>query len=922
MSRQRDPAPDHQSPAEEGTAESRATHTGHPGSATDFTESAMPDAPRWLLRQRVTVPERAPGFFERPALAERAAPTAHPLTLFLAPAGFGKTTLLAECCRAAADRGIPSAWLSLDENDDPEALDTYLAFAFQRAGVNLSLTLPGAGSEFSVPYPRTARLLGAVDALGTPCLLALDEAERITDPGAVAFLNFLIRSAPPCLHLAIACRELPPGFDLADPVFERPAALVSTDDLRFSDEDAAAFFGNRLTRLQLREAVAASAGWPIALRFRRNASASGDSGAARATRRVIDGWIESRFWSAFAVDDQRFLLAVGQFDWFDEALLGDVLGEHGAMARLNQMRHLDGLLTAARDSVGEVVSLHPLLRDHCARCLHRDEPARHAAVHRRIARALARRDHTVAAMRHASEARDAALAANILLDAGALRMALRAGIDRLIGAVRQLPAGASSHEPRLALARGVVEAANGQWAQARLTLEEVPRTDPSDVTGQDLELSADRCIARALLAYFYESGPSQDAPQMLDDMRYLADAPEVEPLVRATMDYGLSVAFNMHALFERGHDRGHRVLRRTHGSSFLTALTHLQIGQAAMAQGQVADAVFWYRCGRTLAGQGCFREPRLTLAAGVLFSELELERNRQVEPGHARLPAGIHTGIALDSHLAAADVAAERTLAASGADAAIDMLNDAWESARRAELSALCRHLAAQRVALLATVGRVDEARRTWQAHGLPISDDACTDLVAQSWREAESVSCARIRLLAGDGDRSAAQRLCRALIRVSEDRGLRRTVMRTHALALSLEYEHDGRANARVHLAKFLALYAETDYAGPLVRERNTPGVLADFVDAEPEGAPRQAAMRLLAATRPRTVAPRLTARETDVLLRLETDRDDDIAADLGLSRSGVRYHVNNLFAKLGVNSRRAVIRRARELGMIPSRE
>ena len=64
---------------------------------------------------------------------------------------------------------------------------------------------------------------------------------------------------------------------------------------------------------------------------------------------------------------------------------------------------------------------------------------------------------------------------------------------------------------------------------------------------------------------------------------------------------------------------------------------------------------------------------------------------------------------------------------------------------------------------------------------------------------------------------------------------------------------------------------------------------------------------------------ALRLSGREREILHRLEGQRDKAIAAELGLTPHGVRYHIRGLFAKLEVRSRGDAVRRARELGLLP---
>ena len=168
--------------------------------------------PAWLAKRRVAVPDRVVGYMHRPELTARCVPGARPLTLMQASAGFGKTTLLAETCRAAAARGIPTAWLVLDESDDEATLDTYLSFAFQYAGLNLSGLSPDA-ARVRKSDRRITITLRAIQADPRPWVLALDELEQVVGEDEVSVLNGLFRGDVPNLHIALTCRRLPHGLD-------------------------------------------------------------------------------------------------------------------------------------------------------------------------------------------------------------------------------------------------------------------------------------------------------------------------------------------------------------------------------------------------------------------------------------------------------------------------------------------------------------------------------------------------------------------------------------------------------------------------------------------------------------------------------------------------------------------------------------
>ena len=106
-----------------------------------------------LLETKLYVPRRRRGLVPRPRLSERLSRGAEPtLTLVSAPAGFGKTTLLAEWLAAAPAGGRSAAWLSLDQSDnDPASFWTYLIAALQTAAPGV-----GAGALALLQSPAAA----------------------------------------------------------------------------------------------------------------------------------------------------------------------------------------------------------------------------------------------------------------------------------------------------------------------------------------------------------------------------------------------------------------------------------------------------------------------------------------------------------------------------------------------------------------------------------------------------------------------------------------------------------------------------------------------------------------------------------------------------------------------------------------------
>ena len=111
---------------------------------------------------------------------------------------------------------------------------------------------PIRSSVNRVPPGNRLALLGkAVERHGAACVLVLDELEQVGEGGSLALLTQLLNQAPPNLHLAIACREIPAPFDVASLVLAGQGEVISVEELRFSRSDVAQFLGPTVSRRRI-----------------------------------------------------------------------------------------------------------------------------------------------------------------------------------------------------------------------------------------------------------------------------------------------------------------------------------------------------------------------------------------------------------------------------------------------------------------------------------------------------------------------------------------------------------------------------------------------------------------------------------------------------------------------------------------------
>src|SRR5574341_1181012 len=164
-----------------------------------------------LIRTKLHQPFTRPGLVSRPRLQEQIAQgLCGPLTLITAPAGFGKTTLVAAC---VAGCGMPIAWLSLDKNDNQVGrFLNYLVAALQETdhtvGGEAAQLL--AAAQQVPPEAVLTSLINDLDTTSREIILVLDDYQFISSQAVHDAVAFLLEHCPKTFHLVIASRSDPP----------------------------------------------------------------------------------------------------------------------------------------------------------------------------------------------------------------------------------------------------------------------------------------------------------------------------------------------------------------------------------------------------------------------------------------------------------------------------------------------------------------------------------------------------------------------------------------------------------------------------------------------------------------------------------------------------------------------------------------
>ena len=165
------------------------------------------------------------------------------LTLVIAPAGFGKTTAMAQWLRRSA---LKYAWLSLDEGDnDPVRFWTYLIGALETLPHDLGDTAHAMLRSSAPPWEAViSSLIDAMEAVPFDFALVLDDYHVVDDPLVHETFAFLMRYAPQRMHIVILSRY-PVSLPFARLRLSGQVTELTASDLSFSEAEAKLFYQQR-----------------------------------------------------------------------------------------------------------------------------------------------------------------------------------------------------------------------------------------------------------------------------------------------------------------------------------------------------------------------------------------------------------------------------------------------------------------------------------------------------------------------------------------------------------------------------------------------------------------------------------------------------------------------------------------------------
>jgi LuxR family maltose regulon positive regulatory protein len=839
-----------------------------------------------------------------------------PAVLLQAPAGFGKSSLLAQWRRDHLAHGAAVAWLSAQPQDSPPNLLRAMVLAVRVGAARPTFGHTLLDGAPSIGLDGFTAWLAELNQTALDLVLTIDEADRLP-PESRESLAYVLRNAPPNLRVRIASRT-DADLGLDDLIGYGDCVVLGLAQLRFTLEETIelvrARFGSRIDHddaARLHEAVD---GWPLGLQLALTIMADGPDPRARiADLTAPRGELHEHFVGLLLRDrdpvDVDLLVRSAALQHLHADLCRTVSGIDDAAPRLERLARDTPLLVAAEQ--GEWLRMHTVARDALRRRFAALAAALQTEIHGRATEWLAEHGLYADAVEHALAAgRDAR--AYELAERGLYDMLIRRGPH---GAaydwLRQLPAIELDRRPGLQLAAAWAMALGERHAEAGQMVDRLLGQREAD------EPLLCECALILGAAAVYADDPDRFA-RLHDPW---ADNP---PLHGRLLRYVHANRTAYRALLA-GEPALARLRQqqapRADGApelAYVNLWGELFVGLSYVWEGQMLLAESLLR--PTLArADGDFgrRSPLSCMLAALLASVVwELDRPDEAQALLAnRLDVLERTGLTEFVMLGYRTLA--RAAAAGGAEhRAIQLL---WA------LHAVGASRALPRLCIASLSDQVRIHARRYRA-------ETCRELCGQIDRL--RTEAARGPLWRRNVDVMAELAQGYAAIAAQDWRAALEPLARAEDLARRLKF---GRLQIEVMGLRAFALDRCGERARPLLQEAvglaDTYGLQRVFADAHPDlgrwvlelspaaadAAPPVPPPRRDTASLRGAPSMALTPKEREVLELLARNLSNkEIGRAMQVGEETIKWHVKNLFAKLDAGTRKQVVQRARILGLL----
>ncbi len=427
------------------------------------------------------------------------------LILVIAPAGFGKSTLVSQWRDLLLEDQVLCPWLSLDENDfEGRQFLSYFTLSLAAAGFELDELVVGAKNGFADSSERVIlrRLISEIELTDTPCVMVLDDYHRVCSPKIDALLTQLIKETPPSFTILVNSRVIP-DIDCATLIASGAAVELGTDGLRLTKEEAMKAVGTAIVDNDFSAIYEKTEGWPVAVQLARLGSGSLNTFPVSApghSSSFIASYLTEQVVNSLEEEAKQFLLSTSVFSRFSADLLNHVFDRHDAWANMAKLNQLSAFIIPM-DKEGIWFRYHHLFSEYLFETLRKSNWELVRNLCSRASDWHWENGQPVEAANYATKIKDYQRCADIILDLGGWQVIVTRGIGFMRKLLRFIPEGELKNFPRVALARTYLHCKDGELQQARFLFDS---TSWSNRDCQDPEWLQDQLLVGQLLAVYQD----------------------------------------------------------------------------------------------------------------------------------------------------------------------------------------------------------------------------------------------------------------------------------------------------------------------------------------------------------------------------------------------------------------------------------
>lgn len=833
------------------------------------------------------------------------------LVLVRAPAGFGKTEALANLKRVLEGRGERVIWLSLTADLEPADVVHVLKQGLDGNGPD------GAAED------DPASVLGRIANAGRPVYLILDNAETLTGD---ATIEWLVTNPPDNLRLVIAGRSLP-HMRLSRLRMRGLLAEIGVEDLGFTRSEAQQLLGQWLSREDIEHIWTVLHGWPALTRLalielERGTAASERQMLLDGSHPILRDFIIEEVLPDLGPASHKLVAATADFDNFTLDIAIDLAGLDHDHHTVREIENMPPLILPEAQQAGWYRP-HPVVAQ-AMMLFQGDEITRSRRNrHIRAAALFAEHGYLEKSVLHASVAGDYDLAVRTIEKAGGVNLFLRSGYTVLRGIVQAVPHDVVLATPSLRLCRAVVLAKSGQVREARAVVDGlIEDTDTGRIPDSPAWNAALEHIS-SLTGIYEDAGLDAEGIKSLQD---LITRERQENTWRLGWIYNnLTIAHTRAGHLDEAQADALRALScyQEERSSYPQAFMLIHLGYVNYRANRPDAAMTYLRQAVNVIRTRQWSDANLMAIAHVpmaVISYLQGQVQQARQMLESAMPVMARGEGWVDFYAQGYATLARARFLTDGWQAAQEVIQDGLAVADNRALPRLRLMLGVLRVELLTRdeqLDAADTAMRQW-----PVALSRQPWITARERREA-TLATARLHLRQGDLTGADEQ-----LAQAAEDaRRARRDglLMRINLLRA------ETRANLGDHDGALAALEEAAMLAGPGTQ-------VQQFRDEGPQLA---TAMRNLVR---RTGVSRLTRVTSDYLSRVSGPQTSEISREgilslreaeilsllaeglsnkaiarrLDVTEPTVKFHLKNLYSKLGVGRRTLAVSVARASGLL----